>query len=171
VWLPNESKLIKVRLQTNGKDVETPWAEDCGPGPGAVGRLAKLGNVPFLHAKPRYEDVICVTLDEQDGFLTWDSLDLPYRRLGERIAKDGGRFAMIVDYSLLDPRGDAQAAFSVLDRAGERANVAVEGCYGPELGKPGRAYLAVPSELKVQAVLTLLAREHLPMTLTVVHPV
>ena len=61
MWLPDRAKLIKVRLHANGEDAETPWAEDCGPAPGPVGaHYARLGNVPFLHAKPTYGDVVVV---------------------------------------------------------------------------------------------------------------
>lgn len=61
-------------------------------------RRVRIGNVPFLHAKP-YEDVIVVEPDPDDGMLTWDSHGVSVR-LGTRIEEDGGRWAMIVDYEL-----------------------------------------------------------------------
>ncbi len=149
VWLPDESRLVKVRLQSNGEDVEMAWAEDCGSAPGHEdGRHVRLGNVPFLHAKPTYGDLILATPDPNDGMLMWDDGKLQYERIGEKIIEDGGRWAMILDYELLDPTGDAQEAFSALDCAGEKYNVAVEGFYGPRDDRPGRAYLAVPQELE-----------------------
>ena len=69
---PNPRKLVKVRLQDGGEGIETPWAEvireigDSGEVEGPA------GNVPFLHAKPTYEDVIRVRPDPHDGMLTWD---------------------------------------------------------------------------------------------------
>jgi len=30
MWCANESKLIKIQLQNNESNVETPWAEDLG---------------------------------------------------------------------------------------------------------------------------------------------
>ena len=61
MWLPDSSKLVKVRLHNQGEDVETLWAEGLGPaGEGLPARRVRLGNVPFLHAKPTYEDVIDV---------------------------------------------------------------------------------------------------------------
>jgi len=53
MWLPEKSKLLKIRIQSNGADVETPWAEDLGEVEGRKGaRRVKIANVPFLHAKP-----------------------------------------------------------------------------------------------------------------------
>lgn len=172
MWIPDKAKLTKVRLHSQGEDVETPWAEDCGPAPGGAGaRYVRLGNVPFLHAKPTYGDLIVAIPDPSTGgYLTWDSGGLPYERLGERIAEDGGRWAVIVDYVLLDPAGDVRKAFSALDVAGERANIAVEGCYEPMEGRPGQAYLAVPAELAVEDVMTMLAGWNLPLSFTLVHP-
>jgi hypothetical protein len=47
-------KPIKVRLTNQGKDTETPWAQDLGPAPGPSGsRKVRLINVPFMHAKPK----------------------------------------------------------------------------------------------------------------------
>lgn len=171
MWLPDRAKLIKVSLSSNGEDVETPWAEDGGPAPGPAGaRYARLGNVPFLHAKPTYGDVIVVVPDA-DGVFSWDSGGLPYERLGERIIEDGGRWVMVLDFVLLEAGGDAQQAFSALDIAGQRRDIAVEGCYGPKSDLPGRAYLAVPNHLGVDAVLAYLEGQRLPMTLSLVHPV
>lgn len=72
MWRPNETKLIKVLLHDNGEDVETPWAEDLGGHPANPRtRLARLANVPFLHAKPTYEDVIVVENDNAYGW-SWN---------------------------------------------------------------------------------------------------
>src|SRR5205085_12393659 len=51
-------KTIKVCLTNRGEDSETPWAHDLGAAPG--GRKVRLVNVPFLHAKPTWGDVIVV---------------------------------------------------------------------------------------------------------------
>ncbi len=170
MWIPDRAKLVKIRLHSRGLDPETPWAEDCGPAPTPPGaRYVRLGNVPFLHAKPTYGDVIAVSPDE-DGALSWDDEGLPYDAICERLVEDGGRWVMILDYELLEPGGDAQRAFAALDAAGADADIAVEGCFGPRPGNPGRAYLAVPAELGVGDVLVLLKRRALPLSLTLVHP-
>jgi len=105
------------------------------------------------------------------GRLAWDSDDLPYERLLERIAKDGGRYAVIVDYDVVPSTTDVRAAFKVLDIAGEKMNIAVEGMRGPEEGRPGRAYLAVPYDITTVMVMAYLDEQNLPMKLTLVHPV
>ena len=77
---------------------------------------------------------------------------------------------MILEFELLDPDGDAQEAFSALDIAAEKQDIAVEGAFGPKRGRPGRAYLAVPTKLDVEPVLTFLEDQDLPMSLRLVHP-
>ena len=172
MWLPDESKLLKVRLHSRGEDVETAWAEDLGEVQGQPGaRRVRLGNVPFVHSKPTYGDVLIVEPSLPGGMLTWDSFGLPYERIRERIEEDGGRYAVILDYTLESSAQDAQAAFSALDIAGEQANIAVEGCFTPKKERPGRAYLAVPYNLKPTDVMKYLRGKSLPMSLTLVHPV
>ncbi len=171
MWIPDRTKLVKVLLHADGIDVETPWAEDLGPVHDSSGaRRVRLGNVPFLHAKPTYEDVIVVEPNPERGFLTWDSRGVPWEEILTRIDEDSERWVMIVDYEVV---GDAssQTAFSALDIAGEKANIAVEGDYGPKPETPGRAYLAVPKELGVSNVMLLLEQSKLPLTLRLVHPV
>lgn len=172
MWSPDESKLVKVRLRSRGEDVETAWAEDLGEVPGRPGaRRVRLGNVPFVHAKPTYGDVLIVERSLPGGMLTWDSFGLPHERLRERIEEDGGRYAVIVDYTLDSPTQDVQAAFSALDIVCEQANIAVEGCFGPKKERPGRAYLAVPYDLKPADVMNYLHGKKLPLSLTLAHPV
>jgi hypothetical protein len=145
MWLPDKNRLIKVRLQDQGLDVETPWAEDLGPAPVEGARRARLANVPFLHAKPTYEDVIVVVPDEQ-GILTWDRNGVSWEQIRTRIDDDSGRWAMIVDYAP-GAAADTLALFSALDIAAAQIDVCFEGCFGPHNGEPGRAYLAVPAAM------------------------
>jgi hypothetical protein len=172
MWTADPAKLVKVLLHDSGEDVETPWAEDEGPAsspPGA--RRVRLANVPFLHAKPTYGDLIVATPEPaNNGTLTWDSGALPYERIGERIAEDGGRWTMIVDY-VVSPAIDVQSAFDALEVVSKNADLVLEGLYGPRDERPGRAYLAVPYELGVPAALGRLRASELPLTLTLVHPV
>ena len=77
---------------------------------------------------------------------------------------------MIVGYVVSPSAPDLQTAFKALDRAGEKVNIVVEGSLGPEASRPGRAYLAVPYEMTVEAVLVYLRAQSLPMSLTLVHP-
>ncbi|MFT3916001.1 MAG: hypothetical protein QM704_18485 [Anaeromyxobacteraceae bacterium] len=159
-------------LHEHGEYVETPWAEDLGPSTTAPGaRFVKLANVPFLHAKPTYEDVFLVRPDE-DGRLAVDLGGLEYDEICAQLMEDSRRWLMILHYALVDPRGDAQSAFAALDRAAEQRDIVVEGGRGPTAdGKPGSAYLAVPDEQTAQGVLDDLAGAGLPMRITLVHPV
>src|SRR5450432_1792453 len=76
------TKAIKVCLTNRGEDQETPWAHDLGPAPGPKGsRKVRLVNVPFLHAKPTWGDVIVVSPVE-DGFPTWDRDGVPWTKVG-----------------------------------------------------------------------------------------
>jgi hypothetical protein len=160
--------MIKVQLQDQGNHVETPWAEDLGPVGDDGARRVRLANIPFLHAKPTYEDMILVT-PNPDGFLTWDAEGVAWEQIPNRIEEDAGRWVMIVDYAPT-ANADAQAVFSALDVAAEEIDVCVEGCSGPRDGKPGRAYLAVPAGMTAETVMAHLAEQQRSVDLTLVHP-
>src|SRR6476659_6196258 len=101
-------KLIKFCLTNAGRNSETPWGHDLGPAPGPNGsRKVRLFNVPFLHAKPTWGDIIVVSPD-LDGVLTWDRNGASWEQLGSRIDEDSGRWAMIVDYA---PHPDTKDAY------------------------------------------------------------
>lgn len=85
----------------------------------------RLANVPFLHAKSTYEDVIVVT-PNPDGLLTWDAEGVAWEQILTRIEEDAGRRVMIVDYAP-SANADAQAVFSALDVAAAQIDVCVEG--------------------------------------------
>lgn len=150
---------IKVRLTNRGSDSETPWAEDLGPE--ANGRRVRLINVPFLHAKPTWGDEIIVVPDDND-FPTWDRNGTPWRRIDTRIAADGGRWAMIVDY-----RGDG---FLALAEACHANDIICEGAWAPRDATPGRTYLAVPNALDDAAVMARLHAAQLLCELIQIHP-
>lgn len=171
MWTPDKSKLVKICLHSCRADVETPWAEDLGVSGTPPVRRVRIGNVPFLHAKPTYGDVLIVEHDSKYGRLTWDAAGVPHEQIGARIAEDGGRWAMILDYTLVAPATDAPTAFKALDKAGDEADIAVEGCYAPKALKAGRAYLAVPCAMTPDDVLRIFQARGLPLTLTLVHPV
>jgi hypothetical protein len=166
-----KSKQIKVCLTNDGADVETPWAEDLGPVAGRKGaRKVRLVNVPFLHAKPTWGDVIVVApLDEHD-FLTWDRGGVPWAKVATRIHEDGGRWAMIVDYEPHPGDETGAAAFRALAKACAELEIICEGCVGPRRGKPGRAYFAVPRELTDPQVMAKLRGKSLPCELVQIHP-
>lgn len=165
------SKQLKICLTNEGADVETPWAEDLGPVSGRKGaRRVRLVNVPFLHAKPTWGDVIVVEPVADAGFLTWDRGGLPWSDVGSRIVEDGGRWAMIVDYEPHPGDDTGATAFRALSNACTRLEIICEGCIGPRSGKPGRAYLAVPRELTDPQVMTKLRGESLPCELVQIHP-
>lgn len=171
MWLPDETRLVKVRLHNQGEDGETAWAEDLGPLEGSESmRLVRLGNVPFLHAKPTYEDVIAVAPDADDGMLTWDAAGVAFKEIGTRIQCDEGRWAAIIDYRPRPPDDDFDATFKALDIAGEKVDIAVEGAFVRQDRQSARAYLAVPASMTLQDVLGWLRSNADTLEFTLVHP-
>ena len=163
-------KTIKVCLTNRGEDSETPWATDLGPAPGVKGgRRVRLVNVPFLHAKPTWGDVI-VVVPVAEGLPTWDRDGVAWKQIGTRIAEDGGRWAMILDYAPHPGDDSGQVAFAALAKACENADIVCEGAWGPQGSVPGRAYLAVKDEVQVEAVMASLRAAALPCELTQIHP-
>ncbi|MGE5181676.1 MAG: hypothetical protein ACM31C_06425, partial [Acidobacteriota bacterium] len=165
-------KTIKVCLTNRGADSETPWAIDLGAAPGRTGksggRKVKLVNVPFLHAKPTWGDVIVVSPVEH-GLPTWDREGVAWKDIGSRITEDGGRWAMIVDYTPHPGDATGDAAYKALARACEAADIVCEGAWGP--GKqPGRTYLAVRNARTAAQIMATLREAELPCELIQVHP-
>src|SRR5262249_46554978 len=160
-----EDKLVKVLLHNRGEDVETPWAEDLGPTLDG-GRKVRLDNVPFLHAKPTFGDVIVVHEDPRyEGQLVWDRDAVAWDQISTRLAEDGGRYAMIVDYEAAD-----------VDRFGElgdwlaKSDIVPEGCFGPRDDTPGRLYLGGPKMRPVGEVMAMLADNALGFRFEQIHP-
>lgn len=168
--MPKKPRLLKVLLQDRGEDAETPWAEDLGAVRGRKGaRRVRLVNVPFLHAKPTYGDVIVVEPDPEDGMLVWDAGGVAWPQIGTRIDKDGGRYAAIVDY--LPGKGvEVRAAYEAICDVARKKKIVTEGCYAPRDRKPGRLYLAVPEKLAPPAVMKQLATVKVAVKLELVHP-
>lgn len=171
MWSPDPNRLVKVRLRNGDEDIETPWAEDLGPAPGEGSkRLVKLGNVPFLHAKPTYEDVL--ETQAVDGLYEWDARGLAFEQIGSRIAVDGGRWVMIVDYRLVpECEGTADDAFRQLDLFAEEHDMALEGAFVAPDRRSGRAYLAVARHrTSAREVMELIGRANLPLKFALIHP-
>jgi len=165
-------RLLKVLLQDRGEDAETPWAVDLGAVRGRKGaRRVRLVNVPFLHAKPTYDDVIIVEPDpaDGDGLLVWDAQGVAWSKIGTRIDKDGGRWAAIVDY--LPGKGvEVRPVYDAICAAARKKKIVTEGCFAPRDREPGRLYLAVPEALEPADVMKQLATVKLAVKLTLVHP-
>jgi len=163
--MATKQKPIKVCLINNGTARETPWAHDLGPASGPKGsRKVRLVNVPFFHAKPTWGDVIVVR--PVDGVLTWDREGASWEAVGKRIAEDGGRWAMILDYAprgKTDVNGELAQACAELDIACERA-------WPPDPTRAGRVFLAVGNTLTDAAVMSQLRAAKLPCELTQIHP-
>ncbi|HEY0252633.1 MAG TPA: hypothetical protein VGC41_13955 [Kofleriaceae bacterium] len=160
------TKTIKVCLTNRGADRETPWATDLGPVPGQKGsRRVRLVNVPFLHAKPTWGDILIVT--PVHGQLEWDRAGVAESKITTRILDDGGRWAMIVEYTPRTP-DEADECFDALAEACSELEVVCEGAFGPQPGKPGRAYLAVPTGTSATAVMK--ALRDVPVKLAQIHP-
>jgi hypothetical protein len=162
----DKTSLVKVFLHDRGDDVESAWCQPAGEERGAS--LFRLVNVPFLHAKPTYGDVIAAFRDDRfDGNWAWDREGVPYARVGQRLHTDGERYALIVDYSM---RTDAD--FGALVAALERQHAIVaEGCFGPRGEDPGRLYLAAPRTLPPSAVMAAAEKLGRGFRFELVHPV
>lgn len=172
MWVSDKARLVKVRLHNRGEDVETAWAEDLGAlDGGQSGRLVRLDNVLFLHAKPTYGDVIAVKPDPNDQMLEWNAEGVPFEDIGTRIEHDEGRWVAIIDYWARPPHHDLDAAFKVLARAGEKIDVVVEGASRRKDGRTACAYLAVPAATSLQDLMGWLRSEASGVECTLIHPV
>ena len=162
----DKTSLVKVFLHDRGDDVESAWCQPAGEERGAS--LFRLVNVPFLHAKPTYGDVIAAFRDDRfDGNWAWDREGVPYARVGQRLHTDGERYALIVDYTM---RTDAD--FGALVAALERQHAIVaEGCFGPRGEDPGRLYLAAPRTLPPSVVMAAAEKLGRGFRFELVHPV
>jgi hypothetical protein len=162
----SDDELIKIVLHNDGEDVETVWAVRVDQG--ADRTLVRLDNVPFMHAKPTYGDVIEVAPDEQQGGrLSWNSHGLEYDEIVKRIFADGGRYAVITEYRCPD-----ETRFGELtDWVRREGDLESEGCFGPREERPGRLYFAAPDATEPAAVMALLARNPFGFVFTLVHPV
>ncbi len=98
--------------------------------------------------------------------LQWDRAGVSWRKIGTRIAKDGGRYAMIVTYKY-SARGDQWRA---LVAAVERPGIDIEGAFGPRDKRPGRAYLAVAHEITVADVMKRLRAAGVDYRFRLAHP-
>jgi len=161
-------ELIKVRLHDRNDDSESVWAHDLGPAKGKRGaRRVQIANICFMHAKPTLRDIIVVEPDPEDAdyILQWDQRGVPWSKIGTRIDQDGGRYAMIVDYTY--KRDNWRGLVAAISRPG----LDIEGAWGPKDGRPGRAYLAVDKATKAAQVMQWLAETDVGYTFTQIHPV
>mgnify|MGYP003338351740 CR=1 FL=1 len=158
--------LIKILLHDDGEDVESVWARTM---PSPAGRtFARLDNIPFVHAKPTFGDVIEVSADEsQPGFLCWNVRGCTYDEIVARLVEDGGKYAAIVDFECVDPSRFA----ALVQWSRTRMALEWEGARGPAEGRPGRAYLAVDYADSVAAMMKVLEENPLGFRFTLVHPV
>ena len=174
--MASDPKLIQICLINDGDDAETVWAQDLGPAKGPKGsRKARIVNVPFLHAKPTWGDVVMVS-PVADGLPTWNAGGTAWSELATRLLEDSGRFAMIVDYTPRKGASDGAAAFSAIAKACEISkrladnDIVCESEYGPTPDDAGRVYLAVKDALEPADVMTRLSQAKPPCTLTQIHP-
>ena len=162
--------LVKVLLHNRGADPETVWAKDLGPAPGPEGsRRVRLDNVALLHAKPTYGDEVVAA--PGNGFpLAWDKDGRSYAQVCRSLARDSGRWVMIVDYTP-DAGSGPQACWDVLVAAATAIDVEPEGAYGPSDDEPGRGFFAVPSGRSVAEVMSALRNAAPPCALELIHPI
>jgi uncharacterized protein len=122
--MPTRSqRRVRVFFHGRGKDPESAW---CTPLPAR--NQFRLDNILFLHESPVYGDSVEAAPSPRfDGQLAC-----------KRIVRKGGRFTMIVDYTFARQFKPLGAFLR------EQFDAVSEGCFGPEKGRPGRLYLAVP---------------------------
>jgi len=162
----DKTSLVKVFLHDRGQDVESAWCQPVGEARGAG--LFRLVNVPFLHAKPTYGDIIPAFRDDDfDGNWAWDRAGVDYEEIRERLHTDGERYALIVDYTM---RTDADfgAMVSALEK---RHAIVAEGCFGPRGEEPGRLYLAAPRALSPSEVMAAVVKLGRGFRFELVHPI
>jgi hypothetical protein len=155
----DKRSLVKVFLHDRGEDVESAWCQPAGPS------LFRLVNVPFLHAKPTYGDVVAAERND-DGNWEWDRRGVAQTRIGERLHHDGGRYALIVDYTMW-AEADLGALVQALEK---RHDIVGEGCFGPRGEEPGRLYLAAPRALDPTAVLAAVTTLGRGFRFQLIHP-
>jgi hypothetical protein len=154
-----------VFLHDRGQDVESAWCEPAGRDGSRT--LFRLVNVPFLHAKPTFGDVIVARRDDDySGNWAWNKNGADPGTVIERLHEDGGRYTLIVEYTMAE-----EADFDGLCRALKRDHdIVPEGCFGPRGKKPGRLFLAAPGALEPPAVMAALAGAVAGFRFTLVHP-
>ena len=168
MWLPDRTKLLKIRLHNQGEDPETVWAEDLGAAIlHSAARYVRIGNIPMLHAKPTYGDVIEV-LPDGDGMLEWDRRGVDFREIGTRILEDSGRWVAIIDYWPSRPNSDLQSTFEELDAACAARDIAIEGAVARK--NHGCAYLAVPKSTSPADLVTWLRSQRASLRFELRHP-
>lgn len=142
---PEPNRRLKIRLHNQGEDAETVWAEDLGITLlNSTARYVRIENVPFLHLKPTFGDVIEV-LPDADGMFEWDRDGLEFDTIGTRILQDGGRWLAVIRYWPPRKTLDRYAAFLALRAAGDARDIVVEGAYATKTR--GIACLAVPESM------------------------
>lgn len=162
---PGASEPIKILLHDNGEDVETPWALRVPAPPGRI--LVRLDNIPFLHAKPTYGDVIEVLqAEDQPGRLSWNAAGRSYDEICASLVEDGGRYAVIVDYTC----DDVSRFATMTSWAKREGDLECEGSKGPRNDRPGRLYIAARYVVATDAVMRFLAGNSLGFRFELVHP-
>lgn len=162
---PGSLEPFKILLHNNGEDVETPWAI---PVPDPHGRvLVRLDNIPFLHAKPTCGDVIEVrqTADQPD-FLSWNAAGRSYDAICGALVEDGGRYALIVDYTC----PDAGRFAAMTSWAKDEGDLECEGSSGPRGGQPGRLYVAARYASCTDLIMRFLAGNPFGFAFELIHP-
>ena len=168
MWLPDRTKLLKIRLHNQGEDPETVWAEDLGAAIlRSAARYVRIGNIPILHAKPTYGDVIEV-LPDGDGMLEWDRHGVDFREIGTRILEDGGRWVASIDYWPSRPNLDLQSTFEELHVAGAARDIAIEGAVAGK--NRGCACLAVPESMSPADLVAWLHAQRASLRFELHHP-
>ena len=157
----DKKSLVKVFLHDRGEDVESAWCQPAGPS------LFRLVNVPFLHAKPTYGDIIPAFRDDDfDGNWAWDRGGVPFERVRERLHADGERYALIADYTMRTD-ADLGALVAALER---HHGIVAEGCFGPRGEEPGRLYLAASRAAAPADVMAAVGRLGRGFRFVLVHP-
>ena len=135
---------VKLFLHENYDDVESVWGTTCGRARG--GTLVRIDNIPYVHSKPTFGDVVVAKRDRE--------LDVPYawnvgqngksiseKKIIARLHEDAGRYAGIVEYAA-KKKGASFARLTKWLR--KEHDVVSEGAW------EGTLYLAIPKKLRMK---------------------
>ena len=99
--MARKPELVKLFLHQDHDDVESVWAVKLGKTRG--GTLLRLDNIPFMHARPTYGDVVVAKADrELEVPYAWNGAHIRFSDVPKHLHEDGGRYAAIT-YKLIDP--------------------------------------------------------------------
>lgn len=125
-------------------------------------KLLRLLFIPFMYATPTYGDVVAVKRDpEFEGNYAFECPG-PHGMEIDDLHQHGGRYALIVDFSL----GDSEWA----PWFPEANDIMTSLAWEEQDDKPGRLYIAAQTSYSPEDVMKLLAEGHPAAKFILIHP-